>query len=400
MAKHFSLQEWSKIHALLKRDGTRKFGLPTRRDDSVVIGSFNIRKLGTRDKKSDGAFDLLARICERFDLLAIQEIQDDLSGLRRLVDSLRPKSKFGLAVSDITGTYPGQRPAPERLAFLFRWDRISRTEVASDISFDRGKVVSTLYEQRNAFRTAFDDYTAKLAAWETKKAARKAAGKRAPTKPVVRLPDFVTFIRQPLCVSFQIPGGRRTEPIEFLAVNAHLLYGRYKDERRFEFEALVEWLVDRAATSSKMYHPNIILLGDCNLDVPSKSALEEADAYLKSLNDTRLKGKRAKLNFPFLSRHPVYDQVLRSNARLSQTYDQIGFVSRDKRLPRSAANETVRNADGAYYYDLFNFVELFSEALHERPFGSLTKLQKKKLLKKFEHDFSDHMPIWVRLPKP
>ena len=61
MAAHFTESEWSKINALLRRKGTGEFGLPTRRNDSLVIGSFNIRKLGARDKKSDGAFNLLKR---------------------------------------------------------------------------------------------------------------------------------------------------------------------------------------------------------------------------------------------------------------------------------------------------------------------------------------------------
>ena len=33
-------------------------------------------------------------------------------------------------------------------------------------------------------------------------------------------------------------------------------------------------------------------------------------------------------------------------------------------------------------------------------FLSLAKDDRKALLKKFEHDLSDHMPIWIRLPLP
>ncbi len=38
--------------------------------------------------------------------------------------------------------------------------------------------------------------------------------------------------------------------------------------------------------------------------------------------------------------------------------------------------------------------------LHNKDYWSLTKKLRKTLISKFEHDFTDHMPIWVRLPKP
>lgn len=49
---------------------------------------------------------------------------------------------------------------------------------------------------------------------------------------------------------------------------------------------------------------------------------------------------------------------------------------------------------------MFDFLNLFAEALHGKPYKQLTKLRRKKLVAKFEHDVSDHMPIWIRLPKP
>ena len=160
---------------------------------------------------------------------------------------------------------------------------------------------------------------------------------------MVHLPEFVTFIRQPLCVSFSIPGATGSQPYEIMAVNAHLLYGKYKDERYWEFQALVRWLVDRAARAHRMYAPNVILLGDCNLDFRNPATRRDAiHAYLKSINDSELNGKRAKLNFPFLDKHPTQDDVFRTNARLNQTYDQIGLVVHDKRLPFSHLNKEGR----------------------------------------------------------
>jgi hypothetical protein len=135
---------------------------------------------------------LFERICARFDLLAIQEVQDNLEGLIHLKSRLNESSenKYGMVVSDITGSFPGQSPPPERLAFLFRWDAVERTEIASDITFDRGEVFKTLYRDRMPFWSSFDDYTQDLAAWEIKKIENKQEGKRAPAKPTAHLPSL------------------------------------------------------------------------------------------------------------------------------------------------------------------------------------------------------------------
>lgn len=398
MAKSFTAAEWRKIHDLLKRRG-KDFGLPARRRGSVVIGSFNVRKLGAVGKKSAGAWEMLTAIAQRFDLLAVQEVQDDLAGLNHIKDLLG--GGYGMAVSDITGGYPGQRPAPERLAFLFRWKTIERTEVASDITYDRSSVIATLFDNRREFQAAFAAHADNLADYEVEKARRKAAGKKSPSKPVPHLPEFVTFIRQPHCVSFRVPGAPGAAPYEFLAINAHLLYGAYKDERYKEFQALVGWLVDRARNVLRMYHPNVIMLGDCNLDFKNpETARDKIDTYIKSRNSLDLKWKRARINFPFLDVHPRRTEVFRTNARLSETYDQIGLVVHDKRLPGHKANATAGTTPDGFDYGVFNFVDLFSQALRGKPFNELTKARKKTLIGKFEHDFTDHMPIWIRLPKP
>ena len=342
----------------------------------------------------------MSMIAERFDLLAVQEVQDDLQGFNHLKDTLG--NGYGMVASDITGGYPGRGASPERLAFLFRWAAVERTEIASDITYDRSSVIGTLFDGRDEFSAAFDDHAKALKKWKRESAERKRNGQKTRAKPVVHLPEFVTFIRQPLCVSFQIPGASGTEPYKILAVNAHLLYGKYKDERYKEFLALVGWLADRAKNASKMYYPNIILFGDCNLDFKNpETKREKVNAFIKERNKTVLKVARAKINFPFLNIHPEQPDVFRTNARLSETYDQIGLVVHDKRLPGVDKNRYAGSGkpDG-FDYGVFNFVDLFSEALHGKPFGKMTKAQQKTLIGKFEHDFTDHMPIWMRLPKP
>ena len=96
-AKQFTSAEWKAIRKALDED-PEKFGLPKRVYGSVTLGSFNIRKLGSSRNRNQDTWEFIAHVCGHFDLLAIQEILDDLSGLRRLMSLLGPE--FGLIISD------------------------------------------------------------------------------------------------------------------------------------------------------------------------------------------------------------------------------------------------------------------------------------------------------------
>lgn len=392
---HFSEAEWGAINAYLTGMG-EQFGLPEVREDSVVLASFNIRKLGKIKNRSKQGWEFLRNFCSRCDLIAVQEVLDDLEGLSYLKGLLG--QDYGMAASDITGRTPGGEGMAERLAFLFRWKTIERTEIASDISYDRSAVIDTLYEKRKNFSAAFKTYTTKVSTWKKKK--------KKGEEPVLVLPAFVTFIRTPYCVSFRIPGLADAAPYEFLLVTAHLLYGdedKHKEEREMEFEALMKWLIGRAKQASRMYHKNIILFGDLNLDFKDADPRREViNNKIKKYNSTILKSsKAAKVNFPFLDVHPGFSEVFRTNARQDETYDQIGFFNHDRRLPDHKKNETAGSAYGEFNYGMFNFADLFSYALYDKSLRDLSGTNHfKTLISKFEHDVSDHMPIWVRLPKP
>ncbi len=398
MAQKFSDKQWEKISDLYDQSAD-DFGLPERRDDSVVLGGFNIRKLGAVDKRSAQSWEFLKKIILRFDLIAIQEVMDDLSGLEHLMSLLG--DDYGMVVSDITGTKPGSAGNTERLGFLFNWKRIQRTALASDITFDRSEIASNLYSHRSTFSKAWTVHTKKLREREDKAEKKRAQGKKAPAKPPIELPRFVSFIRQPHCVSFRIKGTANATPFEFLIINAHLLYGKNKKEREWEFRALLEWLTIRAKYIDKLYHPNLLLLGDCNLDFDSiPNMREEVDAFLKGLNKSILKNRKAaNANFPLLSAHPK-SGFIKTALRQKQTYDQIGFFSNDPRLPKPEDNAMAGTIAGSYDYGVFNIADLIANALHGKNIDQVSKSQRTELFKKAEFDITDHMPIWVRLKLP
>lgn len=392
--KKFTASEWHKIINLAEASA-EDFGLPRRRSKSIVLGTFNIRKLGKfkGSTRSPQAWNFLEMISKRFDLLAIQEVMDDLGGITELKNRLG--NSFGMVVSDVTGVFPGAQGNVERLGFLFNWKRVPRTELASDITYDRSKIVDTLYQNRDSFSKTWKKHSQALKAWED-------GGKKS-KKPKITLPLFLTFIRQPHCASFQINGENGAKPISFLIVNTHLLYGDNKEERLWEFYALIEWLTIRAKNRDKLYHENILMMGDCNLEFENlQIKRDEIDNYLKGINKQNLRSKKAaKVNFPLLDKHPELGE-LKTTARQKQTYDQIAIFIHDKRLPAYKENKKAgqKGPDG-YDYGVFKFTDLFAKALYDKEkFDSLLKKDQKYIIERTEFDVSDHMPAWIRLPVP
>lgn len=390
----FTAQEWQAIDSKLSQNPAR-FGCPIRRQDSVVIGSFNALKLGKADDSAK-RWDFLERFASRFDLLAVQEVTDDLAGIRRLRDMLGPS--FQLLVSDTTGAVPGSRGLRERLAYLYRPERIELKELASDITYDRSVVINSLKEDIDAWKKFFKDFD------DTNK-ARVQAGKKKLGLSDVAHPNFLTFIRTPHCASFSIKGKSGANPADFLAINAHLLYGANKEERTREFFALLDWLVQRAKQSKRMYYKNMILMGDLNMDFDSaQSRYSDIVQRLVDLQSNLLSGQNAaRVNFPFLNVHPDQISLFNTNARRSETFDHIAFFidKNETALPQDSDNSGAgSNGLNGYDYGVFDFSELFAQSIHGMSFSQLTKAKIDDVFKKSKADVSDHMPIWVRIPIP
>ena len=279
MAGRFSKIEWDKIEAALA-ENPAKYGMPEGgREESMVLASFNIRKLGKyTDRKRELKFK--ARFCARCDLIAIQEVQDNLDGLRYLKQQIDERvasaGEYELVVSDITGEAPGERGMAERLAFLYRKSRINRLDVASDLTFDRTAVLSRYREHATEIEKDWAKFEREMKRFEKKE--RKS-------KPSFSMPAFVTFTRTPHVTAFEAPAAGNAKPLSFIAVNAHLIYGKMK-ERKEEFRALVSWMTNRLKNEKNMVAPNFILLGDLNLDLDDSEAdREEIESFIGELKD-------------------------------------------------------------------------------------------------------------------
>ena len=390
----FTDQRWQTINGKLSQNPSR-FGFPVRRDDSVVIGSFNALKLGKATNTAK-RWDFLKRFASSYDLLAVQEVTDDLAGIRRLHKSLGPS--FELLASDTTGAVPGSKGLRERLAYLYRPARIELKELVSDITYDRSVVVKTLQQDINAWKKFFTDF-------KKTNDARVQNGKKPLGLSDVTHPRFLTFIRTPYCASFSILGKNGADSVDFLAINAHSLFGDSEEERTREFFALLDWLVQRAKQSKRMYFKNMIVMADLNMEFDdAENRFSDIVKRLHDLESNLLTGQTAaRVNFPFLDVHPDETSLFSTNARRNQTFDHIAFFidKNEKGLPLNSENQVAgQSGPNGYDYGVFNFSELFAQSVHNKSFNQLIASQRKKLLSNTKADVSDHMPIWARIPIP
>jgi hypothetical protein len=392
----FTDEEWKLIFEEVEKN-PKSYGLPQRTDKTTLIGSFNIRKLGLVSKRTSNTWKFLGLITNQFDLLAVQESLDDMQGMYRLKDEANKidgTDDWKMISSDMTGTYPGDFGLGERLMFLYRSSVVELGEVVSDVTYDRTKVTQLLFENLDTINAAKAQFDTQLADYE--------AGTRK-SKPRMNPTTFLSFIRSPYCVSFNIkgPNPELHEPYSFMGINAHLMYGTTKD-RWMEFQALISWIRHRVEQAGKSYYPNFILLGDLNLDYdnPTKD-FAKLETYVKNIDEST--PNEVKVNFPFLDVHPNQKEQFTSNVKLTQRYDQIGLFFRDddgsnKGYPTHTELATMgKDGDNGPDYGVFNFTELFSMALLKKTYGDLTTDEQKSLVKRYEFEVSDHMPLWLRL---
>ena len=134
------------------------------------------------------------------------------------------------------------------------------------------------------------------------------------------MPAFVTFTRTPHVTAFEAPAAGDAKALSFIAVNAHLIYGKI-EERKEEFRALVSWMSWRLKKKN-MVAPNFILLGDLNLDLDDSEADRKTiEDFIGELKEDALGSADSKrIYFPFIGKHPKIQKTIRTNTRNNQTF--------------------------------------------------------------------------------
>lgn len=248
-------------------------------DRNVIIASWNIRELGRHNgkwttvqadvpKRNVGDLHLIAEILSRFDVIAVQEVQENLQALRVIMSCLGPD--WGFTVTDVSF---GDAGDDERLAYLYDLRRVRPSGLAGELVLSPEDLAS-----------------------------------RAPAADTVHVPGLSTqLVKTPYIVSFM------TASRPFVLTTVHVVWGDGGALRRRarEAEALSKMLSRAVQAPAREevdpFRASLIALGDFNITTKD-------DIIFKALVDNGLQPDVETLDRPrTVNDRPAskiaYDQV-------------------------------------------------------------------------------------------
>lgn len=270
--------------------------IPEQTKDNLLIASWNLTNFGVQ-KRGEDHLELMADIISPFDIIAVQEIADDLGDFHKFLGLLG--KKWDMVYSDTAGN-------KERLAYLYRTDRVRRTGLTAELAM-RG------YERRRiTIQVSTDDPEDE---------------------------SFDGFNRNPYMVNFL--AGK----FECTIVNVHL-YWSNMTWRRLETKALGRWAKSRV---DKDYPPNkdIILIGDFNMPKarPGDKIFDElADVGLQiPKHGTQLVGSNLAGDYD-------YDELAFFPKKTKSNFaDNMGVFDFDKQLFPALWDDSDRDTREKFY---------------------------------------------------
>lgn len=198
--------------------------------ENLLIATWNIREFDSKSygKRSEEAIYYIAEILDHFDLIAVQEINEDLEGLYRVRRVLG--NQWRIIYSDTTAGKSGNQ---ERLGFLYDSRKLTFTDLAGEVVIPPMQVPT-----------------------------EDGAKVYQPQEQLARTPFIV---------------GLRTSWFKFMISTVHIIYGRGVNdspERVREIQLLSDFLAER--TERQYAHArNLILLGDFNIFKKSNKTFAE-----------------------------------------------------------------------------------------------------------------------------
>ena len=209
------------LRAQLDRDIPAKTATET-----LLLATWNIRDF--KDNRRDESLHYLAEIINRFDLVAVQEVGNNMEGLRKVAALLG--HNWDYIVTDST---EGTAGGGERMAFIYDKCKVSFRKIAGELVLPQSKLI-------------------------------------------VHEDEKLQFARTPFSVAFQAGW------FKFMLVTVHIYYGKgvKEDPRRVaEIASVAKFLKDRA----KKEDENYILLGDFNIfktNDATMKAMEKEGFYI------------------------------------------------------------------------------------------------------------------------
>lgn len=283
------------LRAYPKQAGKEDRAIPPASNKRLRLATWNIANLGVQERREKD-YRLIAEIIGWFDAIAIQETNDNLSGLNGIIAQL-PK-RYRAVFSDPGGNR-------ERYAVIFDTEKATLLDEIGRITVPPKDLAS------------------------------------------VKLPDvkrkFEGFDRNPYLVSL------RVGKLEFVLADVHLYFGKEDSEsierRCLEAYAIGRW-ADLRRRDKNSYTPNVIALGDFNLPVRDESdpiyrALTSKGLHLPE-HSTKIGGTD-----PVIDTDPVKGSNLNNDAQ----YDQMAVFPGP--MEEAIEQSGVFDFDGALFRDLW-----------------------------------------------
>lgn len=279
----FDYEIEAELRALREHKKLRE--IPARKRDRLLLATWNIANFGVQERREKD-HRLIAEILSWFDLVAVQEVADDLTGLHD-VHKLLPQS-YRLLISDTAGN-------DERAAFVYDANKVELLELV-------GRLSIAVNDLRH-----------------------------------IKLPEvgqeFRGFDRSPYLAAFQVKSFR------FVLASVHLFFGsdaaKDMERRALEAYAVARW-ADLRRNDRHAYASDIIALGDFNLplvapDDPIFKALTKRGLVLPE-HPTEVGGSS-------LGGHKHYDQMAFFPGETKEFNERIGPFDFDNTLFRELWNE-------------------------------------------------------------
>jgi endonuclease/exonuclease/phosphatase family metal-dependent hydrolase len=252
------------IQALRNYEKTKEGrDIPAKGAGRLLVATWNIANLGVQERRPND-YKILAEIIGWFDIVTLQEVNDDLSGLNALMAQL--PNKYRVLFSDASGN-------DERMAFIYDSNKLKQLNKVGEVS------------------VPFSDLR-----------YIKIAG----------VADaFGGFDRSPYLATFRIGS------FDFLLVSVHIYFGKDESKanpkpqdmarRSLETFAVGRWC-DLRRKSANAFTTNIIAMGDFNLP-----KVEKGDPVYDALTKRGLE-------------LPDHTTKVGSNLAGDKHYDQIAFM--------------------------------------------------------------------------
>lgn len=264
-----------------KQPGKEDRAIPPKRQGRLLVATWNIANLGVQERREKD-HRLLAEVLGWFELVAIQEVNANLGGLRAIQEHL--PERYRVLFSDPGGN-------EERFAFLYDSEKVAPLEEVGEVTIPPSDL------------------------------------------RYVHLDDveqqFAGFDRNPYLAAFRAGG------LSFALANVHLYFGDEDegagmDRRCLEAYALARW-ADLRRDDPDAYTVDILALGDFNLPLR-----EEGDRVYEALTDRglHLPEHSTKVGGSNLSDDAHYDQMAVFPGPMEEAIEGLGVFDFDGALFR------------------------------------------------------------------